>query len=104
MLELQYLKGFCILHRPFLGCKKNDPAFDKSREICVNSALRQLDLQTDYYEALQPQGRLYQSRWMFTNITLHEQFAAAMIICLDLNESRSQRYANSKLFKLGTSG
>ncbi|KAI4742249.1 hypothetical protein E4T50_07323 [Aureobasidium sp. EXF-12298] len=90
MLELQYLKGFCILHRPFLGCKKNDPACDKSREICVNTALRQLDLQTDYYEALQPQGRLYQSRWMFTNITLHEQFAAAMIICLDLNESRSQ--------------
>ncbi|KEQ72468.1 hypothetical protein M436DRAFT_48460 [Aureobasidium namibiae CBS 147.97] len=90
MLELQYLKGFCILHRPYLGCKRDDPAFEKSREICVNSALRQLDLQTDYYEALQPQGRLYQSRWMFTNITLHEQFAAAMIICLDLNESRSQ--------------
>ncbi|KAG9662014.1 hypothetical protein KCU64_g2214, partial [Aureobasidium melanogenum] len=27
---------------------------------------------------------------MFTNITLHEQFAAAMIICLDLNESTPQ--------------
>jgi hypothetical protein len=104
MLELQFLKGFCILHRPFLGYKKDDPAFDKSREICVNSALRQLNLQTDYYEALQPQGRLYQSRWMFTNITLHEQFAAAMIICLDLNESRSQRYASSRLSKSGTTG
>ncbi|KAH0371689.1 hypothetical protein KCU65_g1799, partial [Aureobasidium melanogenum] len=90
MLELQYLKGLCILHRPFLSCKKDDPAFKQSREICVNSALRQIDLQNDYFEALQPQGRLYQSRWMLTNITLHEQFAAAMIICLDLNESTTQ--------------
>ncbi|CAD0109657.1 unnamed protein product [Aureobasidium uvarum] len=90
MLELQYLKAFCILHRPYLSCKKDDPAFERSRAICVRSALRQLDLQNDYFEALQPQGRLYQSKWMFTNITLHEQFAAAMIVCLDLNESRSQ--------------
>ncbi|KAG9574445.1 hypothetical protein KCU77_g3384, partial [Aureobasidium melanogenum] len=90
MLELQYLKGLCILHRPFLSCRKDDPAFKRSREICVNSALRQIELQNDYFEALQPQGRLYQSRWMFTNITLHEQFAAAMIICLDLNESTTQ--------------
>ncbi|KAI4727421.1 hypothetical protein E4T49_04777 [Aureobasidium sp. EXF-10728] len=90
MLELQYLKAFCILHRPYLSCKKDDPAFERSREICVRSALRQLDLQNDYFEALQPQGRLYQSKWMFTNVTLHEQFAAAMIICLDLSESRFQ--------------
>ncbi|KAK6008323.1 hypothetical protein QM012_000226 [Aureobasidium pullulans] len=90
MLELQYLKGLCILHRPFLSCSKDEPAFRRSREICVDSALRQLDLQNDYFEALRPQGRLYQSRWMFTNITLHEQFAAAMIICLDLNESTTQ--------------
>jgi hypothetical protein len=102
MLELQYLKGFTILHRPYLGYKQDDPMFDKSRDICVNAALRQLDLQTDYFEALQPQGRLYQSRWMFTNITLHEQFAAAMIICLDLNESRSQKYARSENFVPGT--
>jgi hypothetical protein len=102
MLELQYLKGFTILHRPYLGYKQDNPIFDKSREICVNAALRQLDLQTDYFEALQPQGRLYQSRWMFTNITLHEQFAAAMIICLDLNESRSQRYAHSENLAPGT--
>jgi hypothetical protein len=103
MLELQYLKGFCILHRPYLGHRKDDSTFEKSREICVNSALRQLDLQNDYFEALQPQGRLYQSKWMFTNITLHEQFAAAMIICLDLNESRSQRYACFEMPKIGTS-
>jgi hypothetical protein len=103
MLELQYLKGLTILHRPYLGHEKDDPAFEKSREICVNSALRQLDLQNDYYEALQPQGRLYQSKWMFTNITLHEQFAAAMIICLDLSESRSQRYVCFKMLEIGTS-
>lgn len=93
MLELQYLKGLCILHRPFMSCRKDDPAFKRSKEICVNSALKQIDLQNDYFEALQPQGRLFQSKWMFTNITLHEQFAAAMIICLDLNESPTQRYA-----------
>ncbi|THW17021.1 hypothetical protein D6D24_04135 [Aureobasidium pullulans] len=90
MLELQYLKGLCILHRPFMAYKKDDPAFGTSREICVNSALRQLDLQNDYYESLQPEGRLYTSRWMFTNVTLHEQFSAAMIVCLDLSESKSQ--------------
>jgi hypothetical protein len=103
MLELQYLKGLTILHRPYLGYEKDDPAFERSREICVNSALRQLDLQNDYYEALQPQGRLYQSKWMFTNITLHEQFAAAMIICLDLSESRSQRYVCFEMLEICTS-
>ena len=96
MLELQYLKGLCILHRPFMAYKKDDPAFGTSREICVNSALRQLDLQNDYYESLQPEGRLYTSRWMFTNVTLHEQFSAAMIVCLDLSESKSQRYVESQ--------
>ncbi|KEQ95326.1 hypothetical protein AUEXF2481DRAFT_4942 [Aureobasidium subglaciale EXF-2481] len=90
MLELQYLKGYCILHRPYMACQKDDPAYEKSREICKSSALRQLDLQADYFQAVQPQGRLYQSRWMLTNVTLHEQFAAAMIVCLDLAESTSQ--------------
>lgn len=91
MIELHYLKGLCILHRPFLTYEKGDPVFDASREVCRNAALRALDLQTDYYQALQPQGRLYNSRWMFTNITMHEMFSAAMIICLDLVESKSQR-------------
>jgi hypothetical protein len=92
MLELQYIKGFCILHRPFMTHGKSDSTFDASREVCRDTALRGLDLQADYHKALQPQGRLYGSRWMFTNITMYEMFSAAMIVCLDLAESRPQRY------------
>ncbi|KAL7814566.1 hypothetical protein V8C44DRAFT_363529 [Trichoderma aethiopicum] len=87
MLELMYLKSLCILHRPYLTSHKHDPTDSASRQICRESALKILDIQAELDVETAPGGRMYEDRFMVSNLTLHHFLLAAMIICLDLSES-----------------
>ncbi|KAK1526375.1 uncharacterized protein CCOS01_08793 [Colletotrichum costaricense] len=91
MLELMYSKALCVLHRRYLsrekGCYNGDPRFASSREICRAAALRVLDLHAEFDREASPGGRLFEDRYMLSSLTLHDFMIAAMVVCLDLNES-----------------
>ncbi|KAL7896525.1 fungal-specific transcription factor domain-containing protein [Trichoderma sp. TUCIM 5745] len=87
VLELMYLKSLCILHRPHLTLHKHDAEYDASRRICRESALTILDIQAELDIETGTGGRMYEDRFMVSNLTLHHFLLAAMIICLDLSES-----------------
>lgn len=87
MLELMYLKSLCILNRPYLTSHKHDPTYSASRQICRESALKILQIQAELDVETAPGGRMYEDRFMVSNLTLHHFLLAAMIICLDLSES-----------------
>ncbi|KAK1987181.1 hypothetical protein LZ30DRAFT_580670 [Colletotrichum cereale] len=87
MLELMYRKALCVLHRAYLSRDKADPRFALSREICRGAALRILDLHAEFDRESGPGGRLFEDRYMLSSLTLHDFMIAAMVVCLDLNES-----------------
>ncbi|EHK26192.1 uncharacterized protein TRIVIDRAFT_35336 [Trichoderma virens Gv29-8] len=87
MLELMYLKSLCILHRPYLTTHKHDAEYNSSRQVCRESALMILEMQAELDVETGSGGRMYEDRFMVSNLTLHHFLLAAMIICLDLSES-----------------
>ncbi|KAL7945651.1 hypothetical protein V8C42DRAFT_323753 [Trichoderma barbatum] len=87
MLEIMYLKSLCILHRPYLTTHKHDAEYNASRQVCRESALMILEMQAELDIETASGGRMYEDRFMVSNLTLHHFLLAAMIICLDLSES-----------------
>ncbi|KAK5987150.1 Fusarisetin A cluster transcription factor fsa6-like protein [Cladobotryum mycophilum] len=88
MLQLMYLKCRCILHRPYLTTHKHDAMYDASRQICRSSAMGILEIQAEVDQEMNPGGRMYDDRFMMSSLTLHHFLLAAMVICLDLSESK----------------
>ncbi|RTE68152.1 hypothetical protein BHE90_017471 [Fusarium euwallaceae] len=87
VLELVYRRTLCNLHRPFLGSGQDNGQYSLSRDICRDSALRLLDLHAEFDRETQPGGRMYEDRYLLSSLGLHDFKVAAMVICLDLNES-----------------
>ncbi|KAK3937918.1 fungal-specific transcription factor domain-containing protein, partial [Diplogelasinospora grovesii] len=88
-LEIMHLKGLCVLHRPYLASHKEDPAYAFSRDTCRGAALRMLQLIIDLAYELRPGGRLHGvDKYFLSSLVVHDSLLAAMILCLDLNESR----------------
>lgn len=92
ILEMVYRKALCLLHRPYLSFEKENGQYAPSRDICRDSALRLLDLHTDFDREIKPGGRMYEDKYMLSSLGLHDFKIAAMVICLDLNESRHTRF------------
>ena len=86
-LEMMHLKALCILHRPYLTYQKDNPKYALSRETCRDAAVMIMELHADIVSELRPGGRLHADRHQLTGLTLHDFLLAAMILCLDLNES-----------------
>ncbi|OIW28961.1 hypothetical protein CONLIGDRAFT_554311, partial [Coniochaeta ligniaria NRRL 30616] len=86
-LELMYLKALCILHRPYLARQKTDPTCELSRQSCRQAALQILDLHSDMEVEIKPSGRLFERGYLLGTLTLHDFLVAAMVLCLDLNET-----------------
>jgi hypothetical protein len=87
LLDLMYCKALCVLYRPYLSTGRDDKSLDDCRAVCRTAALRMLNLQFEFDTETRPGGRLYQNRWMLSSLTLHDFKVAAMVLCLDLNES-----------------
>jgi hypothetical protein len=86
-LELMYLKALCILHRPYLTRRKSDPACERSRQACRQAAMQLLNLQSEMEVEIRPSGKLFEKGYLLGTLTLHDFLVAAMVLCLDLNET-----------------
>lgn len=86
-LELMYLKALCVLHRPYLTRGKIDPACEISRQSCRQAALKILDLHSYMEVEVRPSGKLFEQGYLLGTMTSHDFLIAAMVLCLDLNET-----------------
>jgi hypothetical protein len=86
-LEILYLKGMCILHRPYLTRRKGDPACELSRRTCRQAALRVLDLHLDMEVEVKLDAKLFEKGYLLNSLISHDFLVAAMILCLDLSET-----------------
>ncbi|KAJ6787780.1 hypothetical protein PWT90_01457 [Aphanocladium album] len=87
MLELMYRKCLCVLHRPYLTEHKDDPKYDRSRQICREAALAMLEMHIELDYEISIQGRMYEDRFMVSNLTLQHFLLASTVVCVDLSES-----------------
>ncbi|KAI1644696.1 uncharacterized protein F4817DRAFT_346059 [Daldinia loculata] len=84
-IEILYLKGLIILHRRYISYDLRSPRFEQSRHACVEAALDIVSRQIDIHKACEPGGRLYEDRWMFFSLSVHDFLLASMVLCLDLS-------------------
>ncbi|KIN05755.1 hypothetical protein OIDMADRAFT_175917 [Oidiodendron maius Zn] len=87
-IELLHLRSLCVLHRSYLSHERLNPAYTYSPKICSDSALQVLKYEAELHSATQPGGRFYNERWISSSTILYDFLLSAMIICLDLYESR----------------
>ena len=88
-IDLVYLMSLCLLHRNYLSQERSNRKFNYFRKTCTYAALQILDYQAEIHFACQPGGRFENAKWMLSSLTLQYFLLAAMIICLDLYESRN---------------
>ena len=86
-LDVMYLKAKCVLHRRFMTPTASEPAQSYSRRSCVESAMHILRHQHTLVEASQPGGRLDSVAWHIENTSKADYLFAAVIICVELNQS-----------------
>ncbi|KAK7424440.1 hypothetical protein QQX98_000405 [Neonectria punicea] len=67
ILEMVYRKALCLLHRPYLTFEKENRLYAPSRDICRDSALKLLDLHTDFDREIKAGGRMYEDRYMLSS-------------------------------------
>ncbi|KAM5344606.1 hypothetical protein ACJ41O_013141 [Fusarium nematophilum] len=89
VLELVYRRAICVLHRPYIGLGNENGQYRLSKDICRDSALKVLHLHAEFDRETQPGGRMYEDRFLLSGLGLHDFKVAAMVICQDLNESRT---------------
>jgi hypothetical protein len=94
-IELAHLRCVFILHRTYLSYDKSNPNFDYSRRKCTEAALQTLNYEAELHSACQPGRRFYNDKWIISNLILYDFLLAAMILCLDLYESRNKPTAAS---------
>ena len=91
-IEILYLKGLIVLLRRYVSYDlKASSTYEPSRQACVEAALAVLERQADIHSACQQGGRLYDDRWMFTAISIHDYLLAAMVVCLHLSVHMGSR-------------
>ncbi|KAB5577559.1 fungal-specific transcription factor domain-containing protein [Coniochaeta sp. 2T2.1] len=103
-LELTYLKALCLLHRPYFARRKDDPTCELSREWARQAAMKILELHTEMEVEIRPSGKLFEKGYLLGTLTLHDFLVAAMVLCLDLNEttglSRDERQAELQALRI----
>ncbi|KFA53598.1 hypothetical protein S40293_07500 [Stachybotrys chartarum IBT 40293] len=89
MLELMYLMSRAVLYCPYLNSAEEQRRQGATMtNICRDAALRIIDIHLEVDRESQPGGRIYEDRYMVTSLTLNDFLNAAMIICVDLVETR----------------
>ncbi|OAR01548.1 hypothetical protein LLEC1_03808 [Akanthomyces lecanii] len=99
MLELMYRKCLCVLHRPYLTEHKEDPKYDRSRQICREAALAMLEMHIELDYEISVQGRMHEDRFMVSNLTLQHFLLASTVVCVDLSESHDLATAERQYCK-----
>lgn len=91
-IEVVYWKSLCVLHRRYLTVEKDNPKYERSREICRSAASRLLEIQAEFDDETQKGRRLEGGMYLLSNLSMHDFLMAAMILCLDLSEKLPSRY------------
>lgn len=99
MLELMYRKCLCVLHRPYLTEHKGDPRYDRSRRICREAALAMLEMHIELDYEIGIRGRMYEDRFMVSNLTLQHFLLASTVVCVDLSQSHDLDAAQRRYCK-----
>lgn len=84
-LELLYLKTKIVIYRPFLNRKDGSEAFNKARQLCLESATKTLRRHADIHQASQSGGQLEIARTYMSQIATHDFLLASTILCLELS-------------------
>ncbi len=83
ILQVVLNRARCVLHRRWLKAGRMDRRYARSRWVCVNSAVRLLQIQFELDTETQPGGRLFDERWKFARCT-PDFLLGSMILCLEL--------------------
>ena len=86
-IEIFFQKCICILHRRNLTVRQ--PSV-QTVDICADASMRMLEVQVDLHQEAQPDGQLYEERWMLSSLTTTDFFLAAMILSLVLLQERAR--------------
>ncbi|KAL4805561.1 fungal-specific transcription factor domain-containing protein [Aspergillus unguis] len=84
-LEIIYQKSRCILHREHLHDGRLNQRFARSRQICIDAAMKLLRHQATLDAQVQPGGLLFRSKWFLLSLASHDFILAAMILCLEFH-------------------
>lgn len=98
MCETMHLKCLCVLHRRYLTFGRQNDTYDRSRKACVDASLALLQVQLEFDENSSEGGRLYERRYLLTNLGYHDFLLAAMCVCLDLTISSRDGYVFAPRF------
>lgn len=90
--ETMHLKCLCVLHRRYLTFGRQNDTYAHSRKVCEDASLRLLQVQFEFDENSGESGRLYERRYLLTNLGYHDFLLAAMCICLDLTIGSREGY------------
>lgn len=93
-VDLLFNKARCILHRKYMLEARTNINFMYSRTVCIEAALRILEIQRDMGEEMQIGGRLYEDRWKVSSIVKHEFLLATTILCFDLNHDMNVKMSS----------
>jgi Fungal specific transcription factor domain len=88
-IDLMYLKCVCVLHRKYITQERSNEKYEYSRRVCNDAALKILAHQKDLHAVCQPGGKFFEDKWMVSTLILYDFILAAMVVCLDLYESRN---------------
>lgn len=94
-VDLMYLKCVCVLHRKYITHERTNVKYEYSRRVCIDAALKILAHQTELHAACQPGGQFFGDKWMVSTLILYDFILAAMVVCLDLYESRNTSSSTS---------
>jgi hypothetical protein len=88
-IDLMYLKCVCVLHRKYITHERSNANYEYSRRVCIDAALKILAHQKELHAVCQPAGQFFEDKWMVSTLILYDFILAAMVVCLDLYESRN---------------
>ncbi|KAL4924543.1 fungal specific transcription factor domain-containing protein [Aspergillus undulatus] len=84
-LEILFQKSRCIPHQQYLSEARLNPAHAKSRQSCIDAAMKLLHHQATLDAQVQPRGTLCHSKWFLSSLASHNLILAAMILCLEMH-------------------
>ncbi|KAK7948770.1 uncharacterized protein PG986_009656 [Apiospora aurea] len=79
--------------------RQQRPDFGPSRRAYVQAVLEMLARPAEVHQACEPGAWLYEDRWIFAALPVHDFLLAVMVVCLDVSvrmRSNSQERASSE--------
>ena len=83
-LEITFQRARCILHRQYLLTNRSESKYEHFRRICVDSARRILEYQTDLFQGIVRQARQHSRVWFGASMSISNCLTAAMVICFEI--------------------